>query len=314
MYLILLYMQLEVIKRQQFSGHNGAVYALAAQSNTSKFYSGSSDKFITSWDLTTMQNEAFAAQFPAMVYSICEIEVLKLLLVGTSAGSVHIIDLAKKQEVKILQLHKAGVFDIQYNARNRCFYTAGGDGNFAVCSIDELNLIKIKKLCDEKLRAITINNVLQQIAVACGDGSIRVFDDDCKEELYKISAHQLSCNALCYAPDGSYLLSGGRDAHLNSWNTKDYSLIKRIAAHNFAIYSIVFIADGQLFATGSRDKTIKIWDAVKKELLLRINKEKYQGHLNSVNKLLWSNSGNYLISAGDDRQIMVWEVFPKLEV
>jgi len=33
-------------------------------------------------------------------------------------------------------------------------------------------------------------------------------------------------------------------------------------------------------------------------------------HQNSVNKLIWSTYNNYLISAGDDRAIMIWEIYP----
>ena len=122
------------------------------------------------------------------------------------------------------------------------------------------------------------------------------------------SAHQFSANVATYSPDGTLLLSGGRDAHLNIWDAKSYTLIKSIPAHNFAIYDIVFSPDAKLFATASRDKTIKIWDAETFELLVRIDKEKWDGHLNSVNKLLWSSYNNYLISTGDDRSIMVWDV------
>ena len=43
-------------------------------------------------------------------------------------------------------------------------------------------------------------------------------------------------------------------------------------------------------------------------MLLRIDKSKNEGHTYSVNKLLWSDFNNYLISTGDDKTIMVWEI------
>jgi len=85
-------------------------------------------------------------------------------------------------------------------------------------------------------------------------------------------------------------------------------LVKSIPAHNWAIYDIVFNPDATLFATASRDKTIKIWDAITYQLLKRITKENLNAHTYSVNKLLWSTYNNYLVSAGDDRTIVVREV------
>lgn len=111
-----------------------------------------------------------------------------------------------------------------------------------------------------------------------------------------------------YSPDAKTLVSGGRDAHLNFWNVSDYTLIKSVPAHNFAIYDIVFSPDKSLFATASRDKTIKIWDAKTSDFLLRINIENSNGHTYSVNKLLWTSFNNYLISAGDDRKIRIFEI------
>ena len=43
-------------------------------------------------------------------------------------------------------------------------------------------------------------------------------------------------------------------------------------------------------------------------MLARIDKSQHEGHTHSVNKLLWTDFNNYLISTGDDKAIMVWEI------
>ena len=43
-------------------------------------------------------------------------------------------------------------------------------------------------------------------------------------------------------------------------------------------------------------------------MLYRIDKEKNEGHLNSVNKILWHEETGYLFTAGDDKSIMIWEI------
>lgn len=302
-------MPLRIKKVISLTGHNGSLYALDKGISEHNFFSGSSDKFVALWNLRTFQLENFAASFPSPIYSICHIAEKNLLLVGTSAGSIHVLDLVKKEEIKILQHHTSAVFDIKYSLQTNCFYTAGGDGNFAICSLEILSLIKIKKLCDAKARSIDINYHASEIAVVCGDCNAYIFDLNTLETKNIFAAHQFSANAVRYTPDGKFLLTGGKDAHLNIWETQNYQLIKSIPAHNFAIYDIVFSPDASLFATASRDKTIKIWDTKTFDLLARINKENFDGHINSVNKLLWIPYNNYLISTGDDRAIMVWEVF-----
>jgi WD40 repeat protein len=70
----------------------------------------------------------------------------------------------------------------------------------------------------------------------------------------------------------------------------------------------VFHPSGAWFATGSRDKTIKLWNPDDYSFLMRIEKEIHAGHINSVNKIYWSSFNNYLVSAGDDRRIIIWEI------
>ena len=107
-------MKIEVKKISSLTGHIGAVYALAQGLSQSTVFSGSSDKLVALWDLETMQAEKFAAQFSAIVYAICSVPEKNMLIVGTSAGSVHVIDLENKKEIKILQHHTEAIFDIQH--------------------------------------------------------------------------------------------------------------------------------------------------------------------------------------------------------
>ena len=302
-------MKIEVNKIATLTGHKDPIYALDKGIAEHLVFSGSGDKVIAQWNLKTFQSEKIAS-FPAVIYSICHIPEKQLLLVGTSDGNVHVLNLENKEKIKILKNHSAQVFNIRYSLETNCIYTAGGDGNFAICSLDTFDLINIRKLCNEKVRNFDFNYKTSEIAVASGDCNIRIFDKKKLQEKNNFVGHQLSSNVVRFSPDGKFLLTGGRDGYLNIWQVSDYKMIKSIPAHEWAIYDIVYSPDSNLFATASRDKTLKIWDSKTFELLKVINKDNYDGHLNSVNKLTWSTYNNYLISAGDDRAIIIWEINP----
>jgi len=299
---------ISIKKLAELTGHSGAVYALEQSETENCFYSGSSDKIVAKWNLELLGAEKFAAQFPGIIYSLCFIKQKNVLLAGTSEGKIYILDLTEKKEIKILQNHIQPVFDIQYSSQHKIILSAGGDGMLSIISSEDFSAIKIIKLCNDKLRAIDIYG--NEAAIACGDGMIRIIDFGNLKVKNEFSAHKDSVYTLKFSPDGKYLLSGGKDAHLNKWTMDNgqWTMEKSIPAHNYAIYSISFSPDGQLFATASRDKTIKIWDENTLEILTRINKENLDGHINSVNKLFWNSYNNYLVSTGDDRKIMVWEI------
>jgi WD40 repeat protein len=122
-------------------------------------------------------------------------------------------------------------------------------------------------------------------------------------------AHDNSVFALQLHQAGHYLLSGGRDAYLNVWDQQQqFKLIKRIPAHNFTINDIAMHPSGDFFVTASRDKTIKVWDAYQFELLKVIDHARYDGHIHSVNRLLWLSQDNSLLSCSDDRRLLRWRI------
>jgi WD repeat-containing protein 61 len=299
----------EAIKISNLTGHQGAIYALEQGPEPGMVFSAGADKLITAWDLYKKENVPFLARLPSAVYSLCYIREKELLLAGTSDGSIHVIDLRNSQELKILKHHTAPVFCLSYSLKYDSIYSIAADGHLAHVSLNTLSLIRLRKIIDAKLRQTAFSPSGTEMAIACGDGSIRLFRLEDLTEKTRISAHQQSANSVCYHPSGKYLLSGGKDAHLNVWNLeKDPVLEHSVPAHNFAIYKIVFSPNSHLFATASRDKTIKLWDASTYAFLLRISSEIQGGHVNSVNTLLWAQEPPCLVSAGDDRSLMLWDI------
>jgi WD repeat-containing protein 61 len=303
--------KIQIEKTAQFIGHGSAIYTLEPSCHAHLFYSGSSDNLVVEWNLKELQQNKVVAKIPAKALALQYVPDRNILLVGQSLGGIHVIDLNKNEEIKFLQLHRESVYDIKYLPQQESFWVAAGDGTVSVWSINDFSLITALKICNQKIRSIAFNSVLKEAAVGCGDGSIRIFDFETYEEKKILKGHRddFSVNAVCYHPNGKHLLSGSRDAYLNVWDLEnDYALIHHIPAHNYAIYSIVFSPDKKFFATGSRDKSIKIWDSENFEMLMRIDKTEHEGHVHSVNKLLWGDFNNYLVSTGDDKAIMVWEI------
>ena len=161
-------------------------------------------------------------------------------------------------------------------------------------------------LSNQALRAIAISEPRNEMAVGASDGAIYFLDPGTLEIKNSLSnAHGNSVFTVAYSPDQRHLLSGGRDAMLRVWDLENGpALVSEQPAHWFTLNHLVFSPDGRYFATASRDKTIKIWDAATFQLLKVLETIRDQGHLDSVNRLLWTP--DYLISASDDRSLILW--------
>ncbi|HXA01980.1 MAG TPA: WD40 repeat domain-containing protein [Cytophagaceae bacterium] len=299
--------QIEVERIASLTGHKDCVYTLAGSGKDHIFYSAAADGMVVEWDLTSPDTGQLIAKLPNSIYCLEYLPGKNQLLIGQNFEGVHLIDLSSKKEIASAKITDAAIFDIKLGAKH--IYVGTGDGTLIVLDKKDLSIIARLKYSDKSLRCISLAGSRNVLAAGFSDHTIKLVELDNFTVLHSLSAHQNSIFTLTYSPDGRYLLSGGRDAHLKIWDVQDgYSLEKSIVAHLYAVNNICYHPSGKYFATCSMDKSIKIWNAEDFSLLKVIDKARHAGHGTSVNKLFWSSYQEQLVSCSDDRSISVWNI------
>lgn len=291
----------------KYSGHAGPLYTIAHADKENFIFSGGSDKTIAKWNLDVSEPENFSIKLQHTIYSILYTKASHQLWIGQSQGGIHVVDLENKKEIKWLQSHSKGVFDLLYNSNNHTVISCSADGTLAIWDAENFSLLSLFHLTKEKVRKASLYLENNLLAVALGNGDICLMDMTNYKEVHSFHAHNLSANVVVFHPSFPLLISGGRDAHLNIWDIQNnYKKVDSIPAHNYAIYDIAFHPSFPLFATASRDKSIKLWNAENGTFLEKIERKTHQAHTHSINKLLWVKFKDLLISTGDDSAIISW--------
>lgn len=291
---------------RSLSGHQNPIYALANSGKAGIFFTGGNDKGVVEWSLSKMSFVKVLMPVRTSVYSLHSYN--DLLYVGQRSGELSIFDLGKQEVTASFQAHDKPIFDIITVPEKQEFLTASEDGTVGVWSMSDLSLLYRIRVSADTVRAIAVGPGGKHVAFGCKDGVIRIYDLTDYSLLHILEHHTLPVTSVQYSPDGKYLISGGRDAQLNFWSLPDYQLQHTIPAHLFSIYGIAFHPDLPYFATVSQDKSIKLWgsDDLKLYKILSIEKNTH-GHTHSINKLVWSQDGKYLLTTGDDKLVMIWE-------
>lgn len=297
---------MNIRKANTCTGHRAALYALAPGRTDRHIRSAGGDGWIVEWSLDDPETGTLIASVETRLFSLCTLPDPTKLVAGNMDGGVHWIDLSEPEKTRNIQHHNKGVYDILSSEEQ--VYTAGGDGVLTLWDACAGKSMESFQLSAHALRTIAFSEKRGELAVGSSDHTIYLLDANTlalKRTLE--NAHNNSVFSVAYTPDNRYLFSGGRDAMLRVWDTdNDYSLISEQAAHLFTVNHLVFSPDGHLLATASRDKTIRIWNAHSLELLKVIDVLKYGGHINSVNRLLWTP--DFLVSCSDDRTMILWEI------
>ena len=300
---------IQIEKKAELRGHNGAVYCLSRFRESHQLISAAGDGWMVLWDLRQPKDGKLLATIQGNIFSLCPILEKNWLLAGDMYGGLHWADLDKKVNFRSAQLHQKGIYDIQLIEDK--IFSIGGDGSVARWDVEKARSIDSLQLSVQSLRCLAYAPERKEIAIGSSDNSIYIMDSDTFTLKHRIlNAHQNSVFSLAYHPEKRYLLSGGRDAYLRIWDLENnYKELPTQAAHLFTVNAIAFHPNKPLFATASRDKTIKIWDAQQFSLLKVIDTVRNGGHLNSVNSLYWSDfDTGQLISCSDDKTLMVWAI------
>lgn len=299
---------MKVKKLASLKGHEASIYALSEGIESGTLFSAGGDKTITEWNLQDFVPQLFAVRLTAAIYSLAASKKKRILAAGNAAGELHIIDKYKIEEISLLKLSMEGIFEILFVDELNLMFVTSADGYLHIVSSDTYNIIEQLKISDSKIRQLIYDNVNEQLFAACTNGSVYTVGLKSKKVGIIIKLENDSVNCIYMDHVNCRLLVGTKNARLQSYSLGNFELQQDIPAHNYALYSIVGHSNGKWIATGSRDKTIKVWNLADLSVLVRIDAEKYDGHVNSVNKLVWSAYKDQLLSASDDRSIMAWEI------
>src|SRR5688572_19094225 len=300
---------LEVTKTATLTGHRDCVYTLERSGNENIFFSAGGDGFVVAWNLNDPENGDLIANTNSSVYALKYLPDKDLLVIGQNFKSLQIVVPGTKKLVHTVAMPPVTIFDLAYSEKSQMLYAGLADGSLVEIETVGFSVKKVVKGNGKSLRSLALNEERNELAAGYSDHTIKIFAADTLKLKQEIEAHANSVFTVAYSPDGQFLLSGSRDAHLRIWNpAKNYEEQASIIAHLFTINHITFSPNGQYFATCSMDKSIKVWDAKTFKLLKVIDKARHAGHGTSVNKLFWSGHENALVSCSDDRTISVWDI------
>lgn len=283
-------------------GHNGAIYDVIYYNNT--IFTSSADKFVAQWDLIAGKQLDFAVKLEKSAYNIAFSQDHNILAIGNNSGGIHVVDIEKRKEVRLIEHHRDSIFSLVYSPKKNLFYSADRLGLFCVWKGENFDLLLSLPFECDKIREINLSEDEEYLALACQDGYIRILETSHFNMVNEIKTmHTDSVNCTIF--NGDVLYSGGKDAYIRKWNWQTGEQLLNIPGHNYAVYDIQLLQNNEILVSVSFDKSIKLWNAENLSLIERIE-FKNTGHRHTVNRIA-KISEDCFVTVGDDRKIKVWE-------
>lgn len=295
--------EITIQKNNVYNGHKASVFRLTEGFRTDTFLSAAGDGIVAEWQLNNNEDANALAVVTSSIFSILKLNENSLIAIGQLSGAIQIIDTCQKKEVINIKQSAHAVYDLLLH--NNRIYAASGNGNVYCFDATDYSLLHTIPLTNKSIRCLIA--VQEYVVAGASDSSIFYIDSTLNFEKMN-SSHRNSIFSLLYLQKSNTLISGSRDAQLGIHAFHNINIASRlIPAHLNTVNHLAINPQKNMLATASRDKTIKLWDA-DTCTLLKVIDAKYNSHKNSVNNVFWTADNKYLISCGDDRQIIRWKI------
>jgi WD40 repeat protein len=297
------------------AGHKAAVQSMAYSPNGKTLASGSADKTIKLWDVSTGKEitnlQAHADGINSLVYSPDG----KTLVSGSADKTIKLWDAATGKELATLQGHKIAVTTLEISPDGKTLASVGV--NLPESYRSEIKLwdfdaaatrLRVSLPDDSNVRSLAFNPDSKTLAFG-SESAIKRWDVVVGKELAspKIRAYG-SVSSVAYSPDGKEMAFsvgyGNRPSVIVLWDLATDKERINLGKGMWGLGNVAYSPDGKTLAVWARsyDPTteIRLWDPL-------AGKERATLHTTGVGAVAFSPDGKTL-AISDGPTIKLWKV------
>ncbi|MBD2678357.1 MULTISPECIES: AAA family ATPase [Nostoc] len=291
------------IEVNTLEGHSSSVLSVAFSPDGKTLASGSNDKTIKLWDVSTGKAIKTLTGHSSRVYSVVFSPDGKTLASGSNDNTIKLWDVSTGKAIKTLTGHSSRVYSVVFSPDGKTLASGSYDKTIKLWDVSTGKAIKTLTGHSSSGYSVVFSPDGKTLASGSYDKTIKLWDVSTGKAIKILTGHSSKVWGVVFSPDGKTLASGSDDKTIKLWDVSTGKTIKTLSGHSSSVLSVVFSPDGKTLASGSDDNTIKLWGISTGKTIKTLS-----GHSSLVWGVVFSPDGKTLASGSYDKTIKLWGV------
>jgi WD40 repeat protein len=289
----------KIVLDKTLSGHSDTVWSVAVRPNSQNILSGSSDRTIKLWDISSGKLLQTFSRHSGSVWSVAVSPNGQRFASGSGDNTADVWDLATGKFLCTLAGHSGTVWSTAFSADSTTLATGSDDRTIRLWSMTTGKEFRQLLGHSGAVRAIAFSPDGQYLISGSSDTTIKVWDFRAGNVLRTLQGHSDRILTLAISPDGRLLASGSVDKTIKIWQISTGKLLHTLSGNSHWVNAVAFSPDGTLLASGI-GKKLEVWDLNSGE---RRNTPFQEA--SDITSIFFSADSKHLFSSSRDNSIKI---------
>jgi WD40 repeat protein/serine/threonine protein kinase len=288
---------------RSFTGHTDWVSSAAVSLDGRYALSGSADRTLKHWDLSTGQCLQTLQGHADWVTTVCLSDDGKNALSGSADKTLKLWDIATGQCLHTLEGHANWVLAACLSGDMQYALSAGGEGRLRLWELTTGACLRDFGEHGGPVLCLAWSRDRRYALSGGRDKTLKLWDVVAGQFLRTFSGHADKIQSVAFHTDERYAVSGSADRSVKIWEVESGRCLQTLQGHTDGVLAVACSSDGRYILSGSGDQKVKLWRLADGSCLCTLD-----GHTGPVCAVCLTADKQFALSASGDKTLRLWKL------